>query len=148
MQILAAMSFKTKYGATVAILAGRGATRRVMFERGVVMVLAPLAVVCVWAIIYNGRALLFNVAREYPYGVAPRWKVVMDDLLMTGYGGFGLFCEVAGLNSFRMVEKKFDLITLLAFVVGLVNVLGILMFGTLVLVGLADLIWPGQLRLG
>jgi hypothetical protein len=46
-----------------------------------------------------------------------------------------------------MMEKKFDFITVAAFVVGLFNVLLILMFGTLGLVGLVDLIWPGA-RIG
>jgi hypothetical protein len=141
------MWLNARYVAMAGFLAGRGASRRVIFGRGVAMVLTPVAVMCVLAIIYNGRALLFNVARDFTYGTVPRWKDVLDDLVMMGCGGFALFCEIAGLNFFRMVEKKFDLITLLAFVAGLFNVLLILMFGTLGLVGLVDLIWPGA-RIG
>jgi hypothetical protein len=141
------MWLKGRYGAVEAFLAGRGETRRVIFGRGVMIVLMPVAVGCVLAIIYNRRALLFSMPRDYAYGAVPRWKDVLEDLVMMGYGGFGLFCEIAGLNFFRMVEKKFDLITVVAFVVGLLNVLCILMLGTLGLVGLVDLIWPGA-RIG
>ena len=48
---------------------------------------------------------------------------MLEDLVMMGYGGIGTFCGIAGLNFFRMMEKKFDLITVVAFVVGLLNVL-------------------------
>jgi len=141
------MWLKTRYVAVARLLAGRGESRRVIFGRGVLFVLAPVGLACVLAIIDSGRALLFNVPRDYTYGAVPRWKDVMDDLVMMGYGGFGLFCEMAGLNFFRMLEKKLDLITVAAYVLGAFNVLLILMFGTLGLVGTVDLIWPGA-RIG
>src|SRR5437588_1284678 len=102
------MSLRTKYTAIVRFLAARTETRRVTLVRGVLLVLAPVALACALTIIYNGRTMLFNVALDYHYGAMPRWKDVMNDWLMIGYGGFGLFCEIAGFNFFRMTEKKFD----------------------------------------
>ena len=72
---------------------------------------------------------------------------VTNDLLMIGFSVFGMFCEIAGLNFFRMMEKKFDFTTLLAVMVGLFDVPFLLMFGTLGLVGAVDLIRPGA-RIG
>jgi hypothetical protein len=145
--MVAGMSLKTKYDASAGFLAGRGVSRRVMFGRGALFVLLPIALGCVLAIIYNGSALLFNVARDFTHGPVPRLKDVTNDLLMIGFSVFGMFCEIAGLNFFRMMEKKFDFTTLLAVMVGLFNVLFILMFGTLGLVGAVDLIRPGA-RIG
>jgi len=83
------MSLKAKYDASAGFLAGRGVSRRVMFARGALFVLLPIALGCVLAIIYNGSALLLNVARDFTHGPVPRFKNVTNDLLMIGFSVLG-----------------------------------------------------------